>query len=47
VTLLRAGFAKTFAPHLAESRRWSAFTFIADILIARSFSQPTLIVETG
>jgi len=47
VTLLRAGFAKTFAPFLAESRRWSAFTFIADILIARSFSQPTLIVETG
>ena len=47
VTLLRAGFAKTFAPHLAESHRWSAFTFIADILIARSFSQPTLIVETG
>jgi hypothetical protein len=47
VTLLRAGFAKTFAPFLGESRRWSAFTFIADILIARSFSQPTLIVETG
>lgn len=47
LTLLRAGFAKTFEPHLGESARWSAFQLIADILIARSFSQPTIIVETG
>ena len=47
VTLLRAGFDKTFRPHLGESRRWQAFQLIADMLIARSFSQPTIIVETG
>jgi hypothetical protein len=47
LTLLRAGFAKTFQPQLGESKRWSAFAFIADILIARSFSQPTMMVETG
>jgi len=47
LTLLRAGFAKTFEPHLGKSKRWSAFQFIADILIARSFNQPTIMVETG
>ena len=47
LTLLRAGFAKTFEPHLGASKRWTAFQFIADIIIARSFNQPTIIVETG
>jgi hypothetical protein len=47
LTAIRSGFAETFAPHLGESKRWLAFQFIADLLIARSFSQSIVIVETG
>lgn len=47
LTAIRSGFAETFAPHLGESKRWLAFQFIADLLIARSFSQSIIMVETG